>query len=98
MKMKETITIEKIGHSLGIKFDSVVMDQLGLEHKDQVRITILETLKGSDDLKEITSPMIFYGQLIKSGNSLGVTLKKKLLETLNINFGDVFNIKIEKIE
>ncbi|MCP6718672.1 MAG: hypothetical protein KJI71_00385 [Patescibacteria group bacterium] len=95
--MKETITIEKIGRSVGIRFDPVILDQLDLDHKDQVKLTILEIIKGSEDLKQIKSQLIFYGQLIKSGNSLAVTIKKKRLEVLDINVGDVFNVDIEKI-
>ena len=45
------ITIEKIGRSVGIRFNPVILDQLKLEHKDQVKITILEIIKGSEDLK-----------------------------------------------
>jgi len=95
--MKETITIEKIGRSVGIRLDPVILDQLKLDHKDQIKITILEAIKGSEDLKQMESQLIFYGQLIKSGNSLAVTIKKKRLEVLNINIGDVFNVDIEKI-
>ena len=95
--MKETITIEKIGRSVGIRLDPVILDQLKLDHKDQIKITILEAIKGSEDLKQMDSQLIFYGQLIKSGNSLAVTIKKKRLEVLDINIGDVFNVDIEKI-
>lgn len=95
--MKETVTIEKIGRSTGIKFNAVILDQLKLEHKDQVKITILDVIKGSEALKKIDSQLFFYGQLIKSGNSLGVTIKKKRLEALEINVGNVFNVDIEKI-
>ena len=95
--MKETITIEKIGRSVGIRFNPVILDQLKLEHKDQVKITILEIIKGSEDLKQIESQLFFYGQLIKSGSSLAVTIKKKRLEVLDINIGDVFNADIEKV-
>ena len=95
--MKETITIEKIGRSVGIRLDPVILDQLKLDHKDQIKITILEAIKGSEDLKQMESQLIFYGQLIKSGNSLAVTIKKKRLEVLDINIGDVFNVDIEKI-
>jgi len=95
--MKETITIEKIGRSVGIRLNPVILDQLKLDHKDQIKITILETIKGSGDLKQIKSQLIFYGQLIRSGNSLAVTIKKRRLEVLDINIGDVFNVDIEKI-
>ena len=95
--MKETITIEKIGRSVGIRLNPVILDQLKLDHKDQIKITILEAIKGSEDLKQMDSQLIFYGQLIKSGNSLAVTIKKKRLEVLDINIGDVFNVDIEKI-
>ena len=95
--MKETITIEKIGRSVGIRLDPVILDQLKLDHKDQIKITILEAIKGSEDLKQMDSQLIFYGQLIKSGNSLAVTIKKKRLDVLDINIGDVFNADIEKV-
>ncbi len=95
--MKETITIVKIGRSVGIRLDPVILDQLKLNHKDQIKITIFEAIKGSEDLKQMESQLIFYGQLIKSGNSFAVTIKKKRLEVLDINIGDVFNVDIEKI-
>jgi len=95
--MKETITIERIGRSVGIRFNPIILDQLKLGYQDQVKITILEIIKGSKDLKQIESHLIFYEPLIKSGNSLAVTIKKKRLEALDINVGDVFNAEIEKI-
>jgi len=95
--MKETVTIEKIGRSVGIKIDIVILNQLNLKHKDKIKITILDIIKGNEEIKQIDSQLIFYGQLIKSGNSLGVTIKKKRLQALNINIGDVFNVDIDKV-
>jgi len=96
--MKDTVTIQKIGRSIGFKLDKVILKTLNIEHKDQIKVTISDVVKGNQELMDIDSSLIFYGDIIKTGSSFGITIKKRKVDSLNIGIGDVFNVDIEKIE
>jgi len=96
--MKDTVTIQKIGRSIGFKIDKVILDALNIKHHDQIKVTVSDVVKGDQELMAIDSSLIFYGNIIKTGSSFGITIKKRKVDSLNINIGDVLNVDIEKIE
>ena len=90
--MKDTVTLRKIGKSLGFTIDPHIILDLSIKEKDIVHIQINEIIKE----KEIIQVSLHYSRnTIKIGeSSLGITLKKNITDRFGLEMGILLGIDV----
>jgi hypothetical protein len=92
--VKDTVSLSKIGSSVGFVLAGVTLDYLGLDVDDPVEIQIVKVFR-SGEPTEVNIPMM--RKIIKvGGSSRGIIIKKNIIDELNLEAGMNIIIEINK--